>query len=100
MKIIIDTDKKTVEVPGSVPIYELQEIIEKYNLKDYILVSPDNINLNYPPGVRKFEQFDKFTPYYPIIGDFPKKQEFWYGNTTYSNNTEIQKEQEKYLIKG
>lgn len=40
MKIIIDTDKKTVEVPGSVPIYELQEIIEKYNLKDYILVSP------------------------------------------------------------
>lgn len=100
MKIIIDTDKKTVEVPGSVPIHELQEIIEKYNLKDYILVSPNNINLNYPPGVRKFEQFDKFNPYYPNIGNIPKKQEFWYGNTTYSNNTELQKEQKKYLIKG
>ena len=56
MKILINTDEKTLKLEGSVKFEELQKFIEDNNLKDYSIL-PDTITVTEK----------EYYPYYPHI---------------------------------
>ena len=61
MKILINTEEKTLKLEGSVKFEELQKFIEDNNLKDYSIL-PDTITVTEK----------EYYPYYPV---YPTYQE-------------------------
>ena len=60
MKILINTEEKTLKLEGSVKFEELQKFIKDNNLKDYSIL-PDTITVTEK----------EYYPYYPLYPQIP-----------------------------
>ena len=57
MKVIIDANKKTIEVIGSANIFDLAKFVEDHGFADFV-ISDDTINAAEVPSIHPTSWFD------------------------------------------